>query len=746
MSAVASVIKNRTQSGEFPSNPKDVVLQPNQFSAWNLPKNDKNNPAGFNKADPDLQRARDIVESVWNGDTQDQTNGATYYGNIPLIQQDRAANNRPMPEFTKYSQTAQIGHHTFYAGANGPVTPDLLSEWGSQPKAISSSVPAPADEGPDLLAEWGSKPGQASGDPDVTMTPQGVPRITIHPQGYTPPSGPETTPQWLNRQIAQSPDDLAGTAERLGLGAVRGVGDVADTIAQGIAATGTGGANLLANAGVIAPGTNAAVQNWGAGVNQGIVVDRNNFDAVAANSPAAQVGRVGGQIIGTAPLLGAGGAAIEGATGIGAAAGPVESALMAGTGAGAGASALTSSASDEPLGNQIAFGGLTGAAMFPAGYAASALGAGLRRGIFGAASPETAQLAQTARNQYGIPVTAGQISSNPMMRFADSVLQRLPFSGYGARTAEQQSAFNRGVAQTFGENTDTVNSATINRARDRIGTMFDSVAARTPVIQADQPFYQHLGTILNDARSVLPQSEIAPLENQMRDLLTTVDPQTHTFSGETYQALTRKGAPLDRAIQSKDPNVRYYAAQVREALDDAMQRSAPQGAQDDLLEARRQWRALKTVEPIATPKKAPTGDIRPALLATQAAKSYPRGNGPLSDLAAIGQRFLTEPPSSGTSERLLAMKLGATALGAAGIGGAAYEIDPENFQRNAALGIGALAGGRALSAVLRSHALANSLIRSGMGGGVRYPSANLLSRAAPAAALTYRNANAPSGQ
>lgn len=153
------------------------------------------------------------------------------------------------------------------------------------------------------------------------------------------------------------------------------------------------------------------------------------------------------------------------------------------------------------------------------------------------------------------------------------------------------------------------------------------------------------------------------------------------------------------------------------------------------------------MEPIVTAKKAPTGDVRPPLLASAASKNYPRGGGPLTDLAAIGQRFLTEPPSSGTSERLLTMKLLGYGLGAAGVGGA-YEFDPENFQRNALLAALAFGGARGASALLRNGGLANALIRSGLPGAARggQPLANLLTRAAPFAALTYRQANALPGQ
>lgn len=740
MVAVASVIKNRVTSGGYGDTPHDVVLAPNQFTAWSLPRNDPNNPSRWSTKNPDYQKAAAIVDSVWSGQTPDPTGGADHYLNPDIVK----ARTGTVPQWAQGASTAQIGGHSFYA-PNGPVKPDILGTWNKPSSApASASTAAPADQ-PDLLGSWGAQL--------TTAAPDRAPlQITIHPQGYTVPPGDETPAQYTNRVLAEHQGDSLGDyAARFGAGALRGVGDIADTLAKGIAATGTGGANVLQGAGVISSQTAQTVQNWGAGVNQGVTTDRDRFDVLAANSPLAQAGRVGGQIVGTAPMLGAGGAAIEGATGLDAAlAGrPIIGAMVRGAGAGAGASALTSAASNEPLADQVLTGAGAGAALGPIGYGASHIGAALRTGVFGAVTPETAQLAQTARNTYGIPVTAGQISSSPPVRFLDSVLQRLPLTGYGARTAKQQTAFNRSVAGALGENSDVVTTQTIRDAKDRVGDVFDSVAQRTPVIHADSPFYQRMSDILTDARSVLPASELAPLENQMRDITSVINPNTRVspggyLTGETYQAVTRKGAPLDRAIQSKDPNIRFYAGQIREALDDAMQRSAPADAVQDLVQARGQWKAIKTVEPLA--KKSTTGDISPPLLLGAVNKSYAGNGGALGELGRIGQRFIKEPPSSGTPERLLAMKLGGAALGAAGLGGA-YQLDPENFQRNAVLGGLALGGARGASALLRSNMLTNALIRSGLPrAGGAYPLANLLSRAAPAAALTYRNANGLPGQ
>lgn len=595
---------------------------------------------------------------------------------------------------------------------------DLASEWLTGRATDARPTPPEATSAtPSLASEW------------LTVNDK-VPRITVtakKPEDETP------TEAAVRLIKEHQGDNWSDRAVRVGAGALQGIGDVTDTIAQGLAWGGQKGASALERVNVLSPEKAAAVRDWASGINADVKSGNALFNEAAADSPAAQAGRIGGQIVATAPVTGPLGAV---GRAVGLAGRPIANALVGGAASGAGAAALTSSTSEDSLGSQVLTGGGLGAAVGPAGYAASAAGRGIRNALFGHIDPATARLALDARTTYGIPVTAGQMSNTPFVRFADSVLQRLPFTGYGARTAQQGAAMNREVANAFGEVTDAITPTTIRAARTRIGADFDQVAARTGNIQVDHPFVADLQRIGRDAASVLPRSEIQPLNNQMRNIVDTIDPATGSISARSYQALTRKGAPLERAQQSADPNVRFYASQVREALDDVMGRSAPPDVQALLRQARSQWKAMKTIEPLAD--KATTHGISPALLMGAVNKSYPGGGGnALRDLAQIGQRFIKEPPSSGTSERLL--MLHGLGLGAGAIGAAAF--DPENMQRDLALGGLALAAGRGGSAALRSNWLANALIHSPLP-----PAGNALTaianRAGPAAALTFRDRSA----
>lgn len=432
---------------------------------------------------------------------------------------------------------------------------------------------------------------------------------------------------------------------------------------------------------------------------------------------ASTTGTVVGNV---APLL-----ALGGVPGVGRALGMSGNLLtrmvMGGTSSAAleGADTLTRGGSLEDAGKNALLAGGLGAGAAPV---ADVIGHGINKLLSGTA-PEVAKLAQLARDKFGIPIGPGQISDNGMVRMADSVVNKMPLSGGTASSAAQQSAFNKAVANTFGENADHITTDVMARAKGRIGSDFETVAQKTPRIDYDPQIEGDLIRITDDANKVLTAPEIGPLKAQIDDIVGKFGQGQNGISGDVYQALTRKGAPLDRLLSSGDPNIKFYAGQVREALDEALSRYAPQDAQTLLKQARSQWKAMKTIEPLA--EKATTGDISAPLLMNQVRGSYGDmaygGGGDLADLARIGQQFLKAPPSSGTAERLAVMEVGKKLLGPTGLAGAgvAAAMNPGAIPLALATGVPALAAyaatAKGAGALLRSKTLANKLIENSLG-------------------------------
>ena len=330
----------------------------------------------------------------------------------------------------------------------------------------------------------------------------------------------------------------------------------------------------------------------------------------------------------------------------------------------------------------------------------------------------TAELARKAREDYGIPIRGSQISANRGANYLDSVLQEKPFSGMAANTAEQHTAFNRSIAKTIGEEADKLTPEVMDAAKKRLGSNYERIGSQS-IIKADDALGADLNRIVSDASTVLAPNERSVVHNQVSNILDKIK-GAGEIDGKTYQALIKTGSPLDRATKSGYTNVKYYAGQVKQALIDALGRSVSPELKEELAKTNAQYKAMKTIEPLV--EKSTTGDISPALLMGATRKSYDNmaygGGGDLADLSRIGQRFLKEPPNSGTASRLSAAKL----LGIGGLSGAEIALafhDPVMAAKIAALATtGAIGKGifnAGAGAALRSDAYANKLINSGLG-------------------------------
>jgi hypothetical protein len=446
------------------------------------------------------------------------------------------------------------------------------------------------------------------------------------------------------------------------------------------------------------------------------------LDSVKAETKAAQeanpitsgVAGVAGTVL---PLV-AGGATTLGGRLLG-----VTGGLPAQIGMGAASNALISGADTlarggdiQQAGQNALIGGAIGGAFPAAGAAVGKLG----NALLGKTSPEVANLAEAAINKYGIPVGPGQITESPMVKFADSVVNKMPFSGGTVSNAQQSAAFNKAVANTFGETADKLTPDVMARARDRIGDVFENVAAKTPVIVADPTFDQTMIDAVTNAQMNLTDQQMGPILRQFDNIIGKFQDGNGAITGKVYQELTKKGTPLDIALHSSDPGIRAFARQSREALDDAFERSAPPDVMGELKDARSQWKAMKTVEDLV--EKSPAGDISPALLMNAVRNSYDGmaygGGGDLAQLAKIGQQFLKAPPSSGTAERLAVMNM-LTKVGGAGGLAATAVMNPGSLPMMAAVGVPTaaayLAAAKGGGALLRSPGLANKLIGNSLG-------------------------------
>jgi hypothetical protein len=274
----------------------------------------------------------------------------------------------------------------------------------------------------------------------------------------------------------------------------------------------------------------------------------------------------------------------------------------------------------------------------------------------------------------------------------------------------------------------------LSTARAQIGATLNQIESSNAV-SLDGPFLSQVAAIEKNARLSLTDPEYNVVSRQLDNILTNLQ-QDDTITGQTYGNLIHKGSPLDAALNSRDSNVANYAGQIKSALQDALTRSLSPEDAAAYTQARYQYKNLKTIEGLA--EKSATGDISPAGL-MQAVRSsygdmaYTGGGGDLGNLARIAQRFLKEPPDSGTAGRLSALEA-VTRVGSTFGGILTGVTHPGDAAALAATGVGTVGAARAARAYLGSRALANRLIERGLNPGAANPIVNRLTGATTALA------------
>jgi hypothetical protein len=354
------------------------------------------------------------------------------------------------------------------------------------------------------------------------------------------------------------------------------------------------------------------------------------------------------------------------------------------------------------------FAGLVGNV---AGATATGAGTEAQRIVRGAVtdvSPADAALGQLALKKYDIPIDANDLSSNSLYRIAADQAGKLPFSGAAAAGAAKQSAWQGAIAKEMGEpGATSFTSDVMDRARTRIGGVFDQVAKNTHIDAASTDTLTNvdLPKIEADMHQILPTNELPKIKAQLDNIIDVASKQNGTISGDSYQALTRKGAPLDLAERSTDPNVRHVAGQIRDALDDAFVRSASPADQAALAQAKYQYRVMRTIDPLVAGSRdgniSPDAFMQKVLTASRKFDSPTggiayTGGGNIGELARIG-KLMRAPPQTGTADRSLINLL---ALGGTG---APLFMNPAYAATVPAI----LAANRLGGAYLRSGGLAN---------------------------------------
>lgn len=291
---------------------------------------------------------------------------------------------------------------------------------------------------------------------------------------------------------------------------------------------------------------------------------------------------------------------------------------------------------------------------------------------------ERAAAVNNLRNEGVTDLTAGQVTGRKPLQYLEAE------RGRGGNLMESQAEqFTESALRRVGENANRATPEVIDNAFNRLGTEFNYLAQNNTA-RFDRAIAGDLRRVVDDYNNIVsPPNRTPAVDNFLTEISNVAVRSGGNIPGEAYQSLRSR---MERAARGmgNNPEARNAIRDMREALDDAMERSIRRaGRPDDIQawqDARRQYRNLITIERAATGagEGAAAGLISPAKLReatvnTQGRRNYARGTGEFADLARSGVQVMSPLPNSGTAGRISAQNLGAGALSLlGGVGGGAY--------------------------------------------------------------------------
>lgn len=475
-------------------------------------------------------------------------------------------------------------------------------------------------------------------------------RITVRPSDATPAaaaSGENPFQQFVPQQTSPKPDgDTASAVNAFTGGAVRELPIIGPAIDSGLHAA-SAGIRSLAN-GTKYDDERQAVADYA----------KQSTD----NHPVLDTA---GAITGNMLLLGPIGATVAGARALGITGGRLATRALAGasTGAAVGATDAVVRGKDPGMG---AAGGALG------GSAAPAIGAGITRVLSPARLTPERQALVNVMDREGVPLTAGDRTGSRPLRFMESTLGDMPGSGGAIATMKdrQGRAFTASILRRAGIYSGLATPDVLTAGAQRLGNQFEQLAARN-TLRYDRAMARDLGRMLNEYDRVLPNQQREVVNAYLQDIVNQRGAMAGTMYQETRSRLSRQA----HAIRMSDPTLSGALRAMRDALDEAMERSisGPDRAAWNL--ARREWGVLRTVEKAISGagEKTAEGYISPSQIRTAIASNnrsaYARGLGDITEVARAGEGVLKPLPNSGTAPR--SYMQGLTSMGQIFAGGAA---------------------------------------------------------------------------
>jgi len=270
--------------------------------------------------------------------------------------------------------------------------------------------------------------------------------------------------------------------------------------------------------------------------------------------------------------------------------------------------------------------------------------------------------------------TAGQRTGNKVLQYFESVLGDYPGAGQSAtnqqRLANEQ--FTRAVLNRVGVHGPPTR-ANLDAQIQTLQNEFERLSANN-VLRTDSQFSRDITNVMQRYSRKMPSQQRAVVDDWINDFTA----YNGRIPGPDYQIARMDLSNAAHAARHSDPTYSQALRGLRNALDDAMNRSILPEDRAAWNQARERWGAWRTVEQAAKHTDA-NGNIliTPANLKNAASTKdrghFARGLGRFAALAQSGSGVMTTLPQSGTQPRSLvnALTMGTGAALGAGTGGLA---------------------------------------------------------------------------
>lgn len=258
----------------------------------------------------------------------------------------------------------------------------------------------------------------------------------------------------------------------------------------------------------------------------------------------------------------------------------------------------------------------------------------------------------TRAQEMGISLRPDMLTDNKILRMMGEALEKVPAAG--SKAEQRQVAFNNALGQLIGadKGAKKITPGVFDRAMNQSGKAIGDISSKTPV-PMDAEFK---GAIMGQLENAV-NYETADVQKVISSYIKEINSKGDVIPGEAFRKVNSKLGAQARRTQNGD--LKHALYELQSDLHDALERNLSGADLATLQSARKQYAIGKTIEDLVA--KSKDGDISPARLmsAVTSDKSkktmMARGRGgDLGELAKIGQMFLKEPDSSGTTERALA--------------------------------------------------------------------------------------------